>query len=54
MGWCQGTFCKSRVIEVMEREYGEKIDPDFDIEHSGVSRVEKSDIIEYFNSIKEE
>lgn len=54
MGWCQGTFCKSRVIEVMEREYGEKIDPDFDIEHSGVSRVEKSDLLEYLKSIKEE
>ena len=54
MGWCQGTFCKSRVIEVMEREYGEKIDPNFDIEHSGVSRVEKSDLVDYFKSIKEE
>lgn len=54
MGWCQGEFCKPRVIEVMEREYGEKIDPKFDIEHSGVSRVQKSDLLEYLKSLEEE
>lgn len=54
MGWCQGEFCKTRVIEVMEREYGEKIDPQFDIEHSGVSRVQKSDLLEYLKSLEEE
>ncbi len=53
MGWCQGTYCKPRVIEVMEREYGEKIDPDFDIIHSGVNRVEKSDLLEYLKSREE-
>ncbi len=54
MGWCQGNFCKSRVIEIMEREYGEKIDPKFDIEHSGVSRVQKSDLLDYLNSLEED
>ena len=53
MGWCQGTFCKPRVIEVMEREYGEKIDPDFDIIHSGVNRVEKSELLDYLKSREE-
>lgn len=54
MGWCQGEFCKPRVIEIMEREYGEKIDPGFDIEHSGVSRVQKSDLVDYLKSLEEE
>lgn len=54
MGWCQGSFCKSRVIEVMEREYGEEIDPSYDIEHSGVNRVEKSELLDYLNSLEEE
>lgn len=54
MGWCQGDFCKPRVIEIMEREYKEKIDPKFDIEHSGVNRVQKSDLLDYLNSLKEE
>lgn len=51
MGWCQGTFCKSRIVEIMEREYGEKIDPSYDIEHSGVNRVQKSELLEYLNSL---
>jgi len=54
MGWCQGEFCKPRVIEVMEREYGEKIDPGFDIEHSGVNRVQKSELLDYLKSLEEE
>ncbi|MBV1816507.1 NAD(P)/FAD-dependent oxidoreductase [Anaerosalibacter bizertensis] len=54
MGWCQGDFCKPRVIEVMEREYGEKIDPSYDIEHSGVNRVQKSELLDYLNSLEEE
>lgn len=54
MGWCQGEFCKPRVIEIMEREYGEKIDPGFDIEHSGVNRVQKSDLLVYLKSLEEE
>ncbi|NLB21524.1 MAG: NAD(P)/FAD-dependent oxidoreductase [Clostridium sp.] len=53
MGWCQGEFCKPRVIEVMEREYGEKIDPDFDIIHSGVNRVQKSELLDYLKSREE-
>ena len=53
MGWCQGEFCKPRVIEIMEREYGEKIDPDFDIVHSGVNRVQKSELLDYLKSREE-
>jgi glycerol-3-phosphate dehydrogenase len=54
LGWCQGEFCKPRVIEIMEREYGEKIDPLFDIEHSGVNPGQKSDLLEYLKSLEEE
>lgn len=38
----------------MEKEYGEKIDPKFDIEHSGVNRVQKSELLDYLNGLKEE
>ena len=50
MGWCQGTFCRSRIQAVMEREYGTPIDPAFDIEHSGVSRVEKSELLDFLKN----
>lgn len=54
MGWCQGDFCRKRIIGIMERELGLEIDPSFDIEHSGVSRVGKSDLVEYLKGLKEE
>lgn len=47
MGWCQGTFCRPRVAAVMEKVLGHKVDPIFDIEHSGVNRVGKNEIVDY-------
>lgn len=46
-GWCQGTFCRPRVAEVMERVLGHEIDAGFDVEHSGVNRVGKNEIVDY-------
>ena len=55
MGFCQGSFCRSRVIEVMEDELGEKVKSDrFDSEHSGITRVNKTDINEFIKTLKEE
>lgn len=54
MGWCQGDFCRSRVIEVVKREYGEDMDGLPDIVHSGVNRVEKSELLDYLETIKED
>lgn len=54
MGWCQGDFCRKRIIGIMERELGLEIDPSFDIEHSGVSRVGKSELVDYLKGLKEE
>ena len=54
MGWCQGEFCRSRVIEVVKREYGEEIDGLPDIVHSGVSRVEKSELLDYLQTVNED
>ncbi len=50
MGWCQGEFCRPRIAAVMEREYGEPIDPSFDIEHSGVNRVSQSELVDFLKS----
>ena len=55
MGFCQGSFCRSRVIEVMEDELGKKVESDrFDSEHSGISRVNKADINKFIKSLEEE
>jgi len=48
-GWCQGTFCRPRVAEVMERVLGHEIDSGFDVEHSGVNRVGKNEIVDYIS-----
>ncbi len=53
MGWCQGTFCRPRVLEVMQRISNESFDARFDIEHSGVSRVEKSELVDFLKSREE-
>lgn len=51
MGFCQGSFCKPRVIEVMEDELKRKLkSTETDIEHSGINRVIKKDIIEYLKN----
>lgn len=46
MGWCQGTFCRSRVKEIIENEYDIKIDDKEDVEHSGINRVGKKELLE--------
>lgn len=54
MGFCQGTFCRKRVIEVMEDEVGAKIKSDlFDSEHSGISRINKADINKFIKEISD-
>lgn len=54
MGFCQGSFCRKRVIEVMEDEVGAKIKSDlFDSEHSGISRVNKADINKFIKEISD-
>lgn len=50
MGWCQGTFCRPRVAEVMSKELGYTVDPGFDIEHSGVNRIGKNEIVAYIEA----
>ena len=54
MGFCQGSFCRSRVIEVMEDELDRKVKSDrFDSEHSGITRVNKADINEFIKTLDE-
>lgn len=50
MGWCQGTFCRSRIAEVLNGISNEPFDSSFDIEHSGVNRVGKSELVEFLKS----
>ncbi|NMB02183.1 MAG: NAD(P)/FAD-dependent oxidoreductase [Firmicutes bacterium] len=53
MGWCQGGFCRPRIVEVLQRVSPEPFDARFDIEHSGVSRVEKSELVDFLKSREE-
>lgn len=50
MGFCQGSFCRKRVLEVMEDELNRKIPEETDIEHSGINRVQKKDIVDYIKN----
>lgn len=47
MGYCQGSFCRSRVAEVMRDVIGKEVDDRFDTEHSGLNRVNGKDLTEY-------
>lgn len=54
MGFCQGQFCKPRVLEVMEDEMGKKpYDEKFDSERNGVSRLNKKRINELIKEMKD-
>lgn len=53
MGFCQGAFCRNRVLEVMEDEYKHPIENrKFDSENSGISRLNKKDINELIKKME--
>lgn len=45
MGFCQGSFCRPRVAEVMGRASKPPLDTASDVEHSGTNRVLRPDIV---------
>lgn len=52
MGFCQGAFCRTRVLEVMEDEYSHPIaNKKFDSEGSGLSRINRKDINEIIKKL---
>lgn len=54
MGFCQGQFCRPRVLEVMKDETGkEPIDDMFDSERRGVSRLNKKRVSELVKEMQE-
>lgn len=54
MGFCQGQFCRPRVLEVMEDEMNKKpIDDMTDYERVGVSRLNKQRVNELIKEMKE-
>ncbi|MDO5047186.1 MAG: NAD(P)/FAD-dependent oxidoreductase [Anaerococcus sp.] len=54
MGFCQGSFCKGRVLEVAKDHMGVDLPVETDIEHSGVTRVNKKDIVAYIKEKSKE
>lgn len=50
MGFCQGMFCRPRIKEVIEREYGIEIDGETDVEREGASRVDRREFIDYYKT----
>ena len=54
MGFCQGQFCKPRVLEVMEDELGKKaLDDMYDSERNGLSRLNKKRINELIKEMQD-
>ena len=54
MGFCQGQFCKPRVLEVMEDELGHKpVDDLYDFERNELSRLNKKRVNELIKEIRE-
>jgi len=47
MGWCQGSYCRMRIKEIIEREYGIQLDPRAEIQKNGDVRVVRQAFIEY-------
>lgn len=54
MGYCQGMFCRPRIKEIMEREYGTEIDMRTDVEKEGAVRVTDQEFIAYWKEHKED
>ncbi len=54
MGFCQGDFCRSRFMALMEREYGEHISAKTDVELCGATRVTKQELLDYVEDFKKE
>lgn len=52
MGYCQGEFCRPRIKEVIEREYGIEIDAQTDIQREGAVRVNREEFTEYCRNHK--
>lgn len=52
MGYCQGAFCRPRIKEVIEREYGIEIDLLTDVEREGAVRVTRDEFVNYCNTKK--
>ena len=46
MGYCQGSFCRPRVVEILKEVYGEDIIREEDIVHSGINRVDRKEFLE--------
>lgn len=47
MGYCQGMFCRPRIKEVIEREYGIEIDGRTDVEKEGAVRVTNEEFLNF-------
>lgn len=47
MGYCQGMFCRPRIKEVIEREYGIEIDGRTDVEKEGAVRVTNQEFVDF-------
>ena len=50
MGFCQGNFCRPRIKELLEREYGVPIDDRTDVQRAGVARVGRQEFLDYLKS----
>ena len=52
-GYCQGDFCRPRVVKLMQRECGNTVSPMTDVEMRGDTRVTKEELVEYVAGLGE-
>lgn len=50
MGFCQGNFCRPRILELMERAGSPAMDRLTDVEREGTARVTKQEFLEYLKN----
>ena len=54
MGYCQGSYCRMRIKEVMERELGHEVDPRTDTQRNGDTRVSRQEFLDYLAEHEEQ
>lgn len=52
MGFCQGDFCRPRILEVAERELGYSLDRRTDVQREGARRVDRKQMIAALQEVR--
>lgn len=54
MGFCQGEFCRPRILELAETVLGHTIDAHTDVQREGVTRVERKQVVTALKEVRKQ